>query len=113
MGEYYDSGATVYLGTWDNDNIVPYSTQNDSPLTFFRVCMETTTVERCIKAIDEAVANDGFLNFYAHGFANDKLTQDELNQILDYVSALVNEGRCYVSTISDGVDYYYNDQPME
>ena len=111
LGSYYDSGATVYLGNWNDDGTVPYSTQDDSPLEFFRVSMESTTVERCIKAIDEAVANNGFLNFYAHGFAS--VTQDELNQILDHVSALVKEGRCYVSTVSDGVDYYYNDRPMD
>jgi prepilin-type N-terminal cleavage/methylation domain-containing protein len=112
LGSYYDSGATVYLGSWNDDSKVPYSTQDDSPLAFFRVSMESTTADRCIKAIDEAVANNGFLNFYAHGFADDKLTKAELNQILDHVSALVKEGRCYVSTISDGVDYYYNDQPV-
>ena len=85
----------------------------DDPCCLYRIGLEKTTRDRCKLAIDEAVANQGLLSFYAHGFDRyaTGISREELADILDYVLRYVESGQCIVATVSDGVDYFYRSAP--
>lgn len=109
LRKYYDLGFTVYCGKWEDDangSMVPYNTLTDDLHGLWRVSMESTSVERVKLAIDEAVANTGYLNFYAHDFSGG-LTQAGLREILDYAKTYVDAGTCIVTTVTKGYLHYY------
>lgn len=109
LRKYYDLGFTVYLGDWDEDasgSQIPYNVLTDDLHRLWRVSMESTTLDRVKVAIDEAVANTGYMNFYAHDFTRG-LTQDNLRAILDYVQTYIDAGKCIVTTVTKGYIHYY------
>ena len=109
LRKYYDLGFTIYCGKWEDDangHMIPYNTLTDDLHGLWRVALESTSIERVKLAIDEAVANTGYLNFYAHDFSNG-LTQNELKEVLDYVKTYVNAGTCIVTTVTKGYLHYY------
>lgn len=110
MQRYYDFGTTVYYGEYDGTG-VPYQTINNETSKLFRVSLQSTTLENQKKAVDEAIANNGFLTFYGHSAdldGTDNETTTNLNSLLSYINSKVAQLQCIVLKPSDAVDYYFH-----
>lgn len=113
LRNHYDLGFTTALGSWNEDSanatMLPYNTLSDDVHKLWRVSLESTSVDRIKTAIDQAIENVGYLNFYAHGFdkAETGISSASLNAVLDYVQAYVSAGDCIITTVTSGADYFY------
>lgn len=110
MARYYDFGTTVYMGAYDGTG-TPYMTNASETTKMFRVSLQTTTLENQKQAVDEAIANNGFLTFYGHSAdldGSDYETTANLNSLLSYINAKKAQLKCMVLKPSDAVDYYFH-----
>ena len=106
--KYYDYGYTRYFGSYDpDDGKIPYNMFSDETSHLHRVGMYSS-MENLIKAIDQTIADRGFLTIYFHGRDLNEVYEKRLRDILDYVNlALENEElRCFAP--DDAFRYYYS-----
>lgn len=106
---FYNYGYTQYLGVWSPDSAeTPYDTLSTDIYHLKRMSAETSTIADCKTAIDETIANNGLLSFYAHDLRSDRMTEGELNELLDYVVSLVDDGRIVCETPYNAISDYYS-----
>ena len=96
LKKYYEYGYTQYLGAYEGSG-APYDTFGTDTRYLKRVSLETSTIENVKKAIDETIANNGFLSFYAHDLSRG-LTEAGLREVLTYVKAKQDIGDAVVGT---------------
>lgn len=110
LEKYYDFGATVYKGAYDGTG-TPYQTKTDATTKLFRVSLQLTTLANQKKAVDDAIANNGFLTFYGHSAdldGSDYETTANIGALLSYISSKMADLQCLVLKPSDAVDYYFH-----
>lgn len=108
--KYYDYGTTISYGQYDGTG-TPYQTANEETCKMFRVSLQSTTLANQKKAVDEAIAHNGFLTFYGHAAdldGSDYETTSNLNELLAYVQTKMQDLQCYCLKPSDAVDYYFH-----
>lgn len=108
--KYYDSATTIYKEGYTGSNYIPYMTRDTEMNEMFRVSLQMTAPENQKKAVDETIANKGFLIFYGHAAkldGTDYETTDNLNELLSYVNAYRNTQKCIVLKPSDAVDLFF------
>lgn len=105
---FYNYGFTQYLGVWTPDSAeTPYDTITTDTYHLKRMSAESSTIADCKTAIDETIANNGLLSFYGHNLRADRLTESELNELLDYIVLLVDDGKIICETPYNAISDYY------
>lgn len=110
VAKYYDFGTTISYGEYPGTG-TPYQTAADATNRLFRVSLQSTTLANQKKAVDEAIAHNGFLTFYGHAAdldSGDNETTANINELLSYIKAKADDLQCYVLKPSDAVDYYFH-----
>jgi len=73
-----------------------------------RYSVESNTPENVIKTIDDTIAQNGFLAFYAHKYPDStKLTEENAKAYLDYLKPLADAGKIDILTPSEAADKYF------
>lgn len=73
---------------------------------------EARVISHTINAIDQAIANNGFLVIYCHSFAASNatytLTDNVLTAILEYMKPLLEKGMFLTGNTSELIEYYFS-----
>lgn len=74
-----------------------------------RWSLESKTVQQTKDAIDDCVANDGFMIFYAHTYPNNdsNFTVSNMATILNYLKAMSDNDTIRVLPPREAINYYY------
>jgi len=73
-----------------------------------RYSVESNTPADVIKTIDDTIAQNGFLAFYAHKYPDaSKLTEENAKAYLDYLKPLADAGKIDILTPSEAADKYF------
>lgn len=78
---------------------------------------EQRIVDNVKNAIDQTIANNGFLIIYCHSYAVSNatytLTDNVLTGILEYLQPLLESGACFTGNTNELVEYYFAEHTEE
>ena len=117
LNNLYDYGYTVLYPNNDSDDpndnkYVPGGSRpenrfSDSPYGLWRITQFTLT-ENCLAAIDQCIANKGFLTFYFHAADLTDAHIERLQAILSYVNEKIATYNLKCLAPNEAFDYYFN-----
>ena len=92
-------------------NLPVLFSKNTDTCKLWRISLQSYTLEQQKNAVDEAIANNGFLTFYGHSASldsGDNLTTNNLNSLLDYIKLKILQCECYLLKPCEAADYYFH-----
>lgn len=108
--EFYDWGSNVLYGAYD-PTVQCYFDKTAQLNQLSRVSVQNSTLAEQKQAVDDAIANKGFLSFYGHMHSIDSgnyFTTEGLKELLAYINEKAAEQQIYILTPSDAIDYYFH-----
>ena len=109
LRKYYQWADTVYFGAY-NGTGKPYMDACDGVYNIYRVSLQSTALANAKAVVDLAIANYGIVTFYGHAATLDtdnNLTTANLTELLTYIQAKVEAGKCLIGNPSDVIQNFF------
>lgn len=104
--DYYPYAYTAFYGEYTGQSDPPYVTFDNSPYSLFRVHLDTS-IENLEAALDLAINNAGWINFYLHASELTDAKLAKLSTFLDYINNKISNYDIKCLTPTEAFNYFY------